>query len=128
MIPTKVAMCERGTEGRVVEGMENPSPSPSAGTRFRVQVQRNGGPRQGGRVVMVTEGQDFAQVLDAVAAKMGGTLDRPTLRLFTAEGGEVEATDELCPDDFLYVAHRGEAFGRPGQAVAETRAPGPDTR
>jgi hypothetical protein len=88
--------------------MEN---ADGGGSRFRVQVQRNGGPKQGGKVVMVTEGQAFALVLDAVAAKLG--LDRASLRLFTAEGGEVEDTDELCPDDFLFAAHHAEPFGQP---------------
>lgn len=97
--------------------MEKDSETSSSTTanapRFRVQLQRNGGSRQGGKVLIVTEGQDFALLLDAVAAKLGGGLDRATLRLYTAEGGEVEDTEELCPDDFLFVAHRGEPFGKP---------------
>lgn len=88
-------------------------------TRFRVQVQRNGGPQQGGKVVLVTEGQAYALVLDAVATKLG--LDRATVKLFTAEGGLVEDTDELCPDDFLFAAHQGEAFGHPTSASNQVR-------
>ena len=88
-------------------------------TRFRVQVQRNGGPQQGGKVVLVTEGQAYALVLDAVATKLG--LDRATVKLFTAEGGLVEDTDELCPDDFLYAAHQGESFGQPTAAGSPVR-------
>jgi hypothetical protein len=88
-------------------------------TRFRVQVQRNGGPQQGGKVVLVTEGQAYALVLDAVATKLG--LDRATVKLFTAEGGLVEDTDELCPDDFLYAAHQGESFGQPTAPGSQVR-------
>jgi hypothetical protein len=70
-------------------------------------------------------GATWDAVLASAGAKLGFADDGGLAkRLFTANGAEVEAVDEVMPNDVLYVS-RGEDFGQPSTAATAVASPRP---
>jgi len=81
--------------------------SEMSGTKLRVNLYPSGGKKgAGGKVLIILPSDDWSSFLK----KAGDKLSVVAERIFTEQGGEITALDEIAANDKLYVTFNGQPF------------------